>query len=259
MRSCWTRVSFSSPVSQAITFILIMVTAAFAIPVAARADHTATALAALRFGGMAQELAGRELFGRAAIVTGRPDDIARWRSFEARFSKERASIAACLADQRQCATGRARAWSQLVRRVKLLPQAAQLNALNAGINGLARHVSDAAIYGVSDYWAAPLEFLARDGDCEDFVLLKLISLEYLGYADDQLRVVVVMDMERNLPHAVLAVSLAAEAFILDTSADAVSPASSLAQFVPHYAFNFTSRWGFVAGERSHRPIQVATR
>ncbi|NWH07062.1 MAG: transglutaminase-like cysteine peptidase [Alphaproteobacteria bacterium] len=195
----------------------------------------------------------------SAIITGRPSDIARWRSFEARYAKERASIVACLSDARQCATSRARSWSRLVQHVKSLPPSEQLSVLNAGVNGLARHASDAALYGVSDYWAAPLEFLARDGDCEDFVLLKLVSLEFLGYDDKMLRVVVVMDTERNLPHAVLAVSLAAETFILDTSSDAIAPASSLGQFVPHYAFNFATRWGFVDGGRQHRPLQIAGR
>ena len=40
---------------------------------------------------------------------------------------------------------------------------------------------DKDIYGVSDYWATPFEFLARDkGDCEDYAIAKYFVLNHLG-------------------------------------------------------------------------------
>ena len=70
-------------------------------------------------------------------------------------------------------------------------------------------------YGRSDYWATPLEFFRRSGDCEDYVIAKYQSLRLLGWPPEALRLVVVQDVVRDLPHAVLAVYLDGAIYILD--------------------------------------------
>ena len=43
------------------------------------------------------------------------------------------------------------------------------------------YVSDKDNYDKQEYWATPMEILSRgSGDCEDFVILKCFSLQYLG-------------------------------------------------------------------------------
>lgn len=193
------------------------------------------------------ELAGAApmLFGFLAVETGRPEDIRQMRAFTARLAHERAAIAACLAEIEECPNPAAQRWSREVAAARTLPRAAAIRVLNTAINRLKPHVSDAAAWGVSDYWAAPLEFLARDGDCEDFTLLKYVSLAAIGVPEEAMRVVVAMDLSRDLPHAFLVVASGGRALVLDTSFDDVRADTRIAHYRPHYALNLRARWGFV--------------
>ena len=56
----------------------------------------------------------------------------------------------------------------------------KLDAVNRFYNGV-RYMSDKKVYGKSDYWATPWQFLGKDkGDCEDYVISKYFALIYLG-------------------------------------------------------------------------------
>ena len=70
-----------------------------------------------------------------------------------------------------------------------------------------RYIVDAKNWGKSDYWATPIEFLSRGGDCEDFAIAKYTALRALGVPEERLRVAIVHDKEKNIPHAVLVVVL----------------------------------------------------
>ena len=58
-------------------------------------------------------------------------------------------------------------------------RARRSRAVNRFVNGWA-YRADADNYGRSDYWATPLEFFRRSGDCEDYVIAKYRSLRLLG-------------------------------------------------------------------------------
>ena len=81
----------------------------------------------------------------------------------------------------------------------------QIRAVNLFLNDW-QYKSDIQNYGRRDYWATPLEFLRRSGDCEDYAIAKYVSLRQIGFAPEQLRLVV-RDVVRELAHAVLAVYL----------------------------------------------------
>ena len=56
----------------------------------------------------------------------------------------------------------------------------KLEKINDFFNDI-KYASDQTVYGTSDYWANPYEFLAKDkGDCEDYAIAKYLALEYLG-------------------------------------------------------------------------------
>ena len=57
----------------------------------------------------------------------------------------------------------------------------QLQAVNRFLNDW-RYQADQQNYGRRDYWATPLEFLRRSGDCEDYAIIKYVSLRQLGFA-----------------------------------------------------------------------------
>ncbi len=90
----------------------------------------------------------------------------------------------------------------------------QIQAVNTYMNRRS-YIEDLPNYGVPDYWATPREFLTKDGDCEDYAIAKFMSLRQLGFGADELRVVVLQDMNLNAAHAVLIVYHEGKALLLD--------------------------------------------
>ena len=108
------------------------------------------------------------------------------------------------------------------------------------------YVTDAANYGLRDYWATALEFLVRSGDCEDYAIAKYQSLRLLGWPPEALRLVVVQDVLRDLPHAVLAAYLGDAIYILDNLSDTVLEQAQVENYVPYYSVNEITRWAYLA-------------
>ncbi len=80
----------------------------------------------------------------------------------------------------------------------------KLDAVNKFYNGV-RYSSDLKIYGKSDYWATPYQFLAKDkGDCEDYVIAKYFALKYLGVEAAKLFFFYVKSTKFKESHMVLA-------------------------------------------------------
>jgi predicted transglutaminase-like cysteine proteinase len=73
-----------------------------------------------------------------------------------------------------------------------------------------------------------------------------VSLRQLGFGADQLRLVVLNDVSRDLAHAVLAVYLDEQVYILDNLSRSVLPQEQVRQYVPYYSINETTRWAHVA-------------
>src|SRR5690554_4511884 len=72
------------------------------------------------------------------------------------------------------------ALNRVLEKNKNSPTSLKLEKVNDFFNAV-KYGNDKDIYGVSDYWANPFEFLAKDkGDCEDYVIAKFLALEYLG-------------------------------------------------------------------------------
>ena len=71
-------------------------------------------------------------------------------------------------------------------------------------------------------------------------------MRQLGFTPEQLRLVVVRDVVRDLAHAVLAVYLDDQVYILDNLTKAVLPQEQIGQYVPYYSVNETTRWAHVA-------------
>lgn len=105
-----------------------------------------------------------------------------------------------------------------------------------------RYVLDQDNYGRSDYWAIPREFLTLGGDCEDFAIIKYFSLRQLGVPAESLRVVVVQDANLRIPHAVLAVYMRDDIFILDNQVREVVSHNKIAHYVPVFSLNERNWW-----------------
>ncbi|MDR0239906.1 MAG: transglutaminase-like cysteine peptidase [Deltaproteobacteria bacterium] len=117
----------------------------------------------------------------------------------------------------------------------------QLVAVNKFFNRFP-YRTDMEAYGVLDYWATPAEFMKKSGDCEDFSIIKYYALKQLGVDPDSMRIVVVTDVIRNLAHAVLAVYLEGNAYILDNLSNLVLPHTRLTHYRPQFSVSENYRW-----------------
>lgn len=115
----------------------------------------------------------------------------------------------------------------------------KLNSVNTLFNQV-RYKTDEQNYHLSDYWATPWEFLARDaGDCEDYVIAKYFALKYLGIDPKKMYFTYVKSTQFKESHMVLTYfeTPSSEPLILDNNNRLVLPASKRKDLIPIYNFN----------------------
>lgn len=131
----------------------------------------------------------------------------------------------------------------------------RLAAINQFFNRRIVFAEDSQNWNQVDYWASPLELLAKGaGDCEDYVIAKYFSLVVAGVPSSRLRLVYVrlqIGGPRGVvqPHMVLAyyASANAEPLILDNLVNDIKPASRRLDLVPVFSFNGEGLWQGVDG------------
>ena len=133
------------------------------------------------------------------------------------------------------------AWQSMIKSQRGVEPQAQLHAVNRFVNRWHAR-TDQETYDRLDYWASPLTFLKHSGDCEDYAIMKYVSLRQLGFDPEQLRLVVVKDTLRDAAHAVLAVHVDNEVFILDNLFQSVLPQHMVSQYLPYYSVNEVARF-----------------
>ena len=127
---------------------------------------------------------------------------------------------------------------QSLQSLSLREKAASVNRL---INKT-RYISDNRNWGKSDYWATPVEFFTRGGDCEDFAIAKYASLRALGVAESRMRIAIVQDTQKNVPHAVLVVYGDDGTYVLDNQSEAMKYSNSIQHYKPIFSINRTGWW-----------------
>ena len=105
-----------------------------------------------------------------------------------------------------------------------------------------RYITDKRNWGTSDYWATPAEFLKRGGDCEDFAIAKYTALRMLGVPEERMRVAIVHDNVKNIPHAVLVVYGDRGTYILDNQNKRLVDGDRLGRYRPIFSINRTAWW-----------------
>lgn len=135
--------------------------------------------------------------------------------------------------------------SRFLKYNKMLEQAEQLSVRNKLqlVNDFFNQIpykSDIKNWKQEDYWATPLELLARGkGDSEDYVIAKYFALHTLGVDGKQLYFTYVDSSTFNRPHMVLSYfeTPSSEPFILDNMNKEILSASQRADLSPVYNFN----------------------
>jgi predicted transglutaminase-like cysteine proteinase len=137
-------------------------------------------------------------------------------------------------------------WQRLLVESKELPVTDKLRRVNEFFNRRIQFLTDQEVWGQSDYWATPMETLAKGkGDCEDYTIAKYFTLLNLGIPNEQLRLIYVKariggaasDIQQA--HMVLAFYPApdAEPMVLDNLITDIRPASRRIDLQPVFSFN----------------------
>ncbi|QYK04888.1 transglutaminase-like cysteine peptidase [Shewanella zhangzhouensis] len=154
---------------------------------------------------------------------------------------------------------RANAWFQVVDSAQGLSEMEKLTKVNTFFN-LFTFVDDIKLWGDSNYWATPMEFIGvAGGDCEDFSIAKYFTLLQLGIPDEKLRITMVKATSVNQYHMVLAYyeTPGSVPLVLDNLDKAIKPATARRDLLPVYSFNGKQLWlnkekgrGVLAGSSS---------
>ena len=139
----------------------------------------------------------------------------KWANLQFRIRLEQQRLASCRTDATRCSPAESRFW-EIVELGLQRQGLARLGEINRAVNTSIKPGDDWARHGVSDFWSTPLETLASGaGDCEDYVALKYQALKEAGVSADDLRILIVAHLRRQVVHAVLAVRSDENWLILD--------------------------------------------
>lgn len=133
------------------------------------------------------------------------------------------------------------AWVELINEIRVKPVIEQLDAINKHLNK-ASYITDMVNWQQQDYWATIHQFLSKDGDCEDYAIAKYYSMVELGFSAEKMRIVIVQDTNLNIAHAVLAVYLEGEIWILDNQTSTLVPHREIIHYLPLYSINESAWW-----------------
>jgi predicted transglutaminase-like cysteine proteinase len=120
----------------------------------------------------------------------------------------------------------------------------KVEAVNTFYNKI-RYIEDKNNYGTSDYWATPAEFSSKGGDCEDYAIAKYTALKNLGFSENQMRIAIVQDTWKGIPHAILIVYTSDGAKFLDNQYKTVKNVEGFTRYRPIYSINRTGWWRHV--------------
>lgn len=132
-------------------------------------------------------------------------------------------------------------WKAMLQEVAEETRERQLNFVNRYMN-THRYIVDPINWGVTEYWAIPHEFLKKFGDCEDYAIAKYLSLLALGWSADDMRIVVLQDLNLRVMHAVLIVNFQGKNMLLDNQITLVIDSKKVHHYRPVYSLNEKGWW-----------------
>jgi len=142
-------------------------------------------------------------------------------------------------------------WRDMLKELAALDERQKIERVNGYFNQLARWRQDIDIWQQHDYWATPLELMAkREGDCEDFSIAKYMTLLLAGVDVHKMRITYVKARlggnygNVTQAHMVLAYypTPNADPLILDNMISEVRPASQREDLNPVFGFNSEGLW-----------------
>lgn len=166
----------------------------------------------------------------------------KWRTVLERFEADQKREAdECLGRaQESCSSS---VWTGFLDKIKNAPHYDQLVKVNQFANSR-DYITDPINWGVDDYWETPDQFLSKFGDCEDYAIIKYLSLRALGWPVESMKIVILHDSNLEVAHANLVVDLLGRRLVLDNLFSQVIEQSRIHHYKPIYAVNEKSWWRF---------------
>ncbi|MBY0382326.1 MAG: transglutaminase-like cysteine peptidase [Xanthobacteraceae bacterium] len=185
--------------------VIIHVTNAGAVPASTPTDSSSAAFAATEPFGLLTE----------NVIEGPLH--AKWQAAFASMAADIAIMSACEGQTVPCAASTAETQMfAIATAARERSGLALIGTVNRAVNLTIRPISDMAQYGVEDLWAAPLATMTSGaGDCEDYAIAKLALLRIAGVSASDLRLVILRNLVANEDHAVAAVHLKGDWYLLD--------------------------------------------
>lgn len=116
-------------------------------------------------------------------------------------------------------------WDQFVQKNRSGDKMEMIKKVNETFNSM-RYVTDQKNWGVPDLWNTPVQFTQNpdymvpgrvSGDCEDHAISKYYALQKLGFSQDELRILVVKDLNLGVGHCILGVIYSGQCYIFGQS------------------------------------------
>jgi predicted transglutaminase-like cysteine proteinase len=162
-------------------------------------------------------------FGLAAERVSEGEILSKWTGVKLEIRKDEQIFARCRNDASSCPLA-AQRFLAIVDEGRARSGRARIGVINRAINLAIIPTSDLVQWGVLDHWSAPLEtFTTRRGDCEDYAIAKYVALRAAGVAPQDIKLVVVRNIDISENHAVVAVRLDSAWVILDNRSQALAP------------------------------------
>ena len=151
--------------------------------------------------------------------------LSNWSATLTRNKQQHAALLQCDGSKSGC-RGRLRSFNKMLTKSAVLSSVEQISLVNLYINR-SRYDED-RVKRIFDHqgnkvgmqrssWSTLYDFLTKGGDCEDFATSKYFMLRELGFAAQDLRVVVTYERRLHGYHAVLAVRRPnGDVWLLDT-------------------------------------------
>jgi predicted transglutaminase-like cysteine proteinase len=135
-----------------------------------------------------------------------------------------------------------RKWGTLIKQLQGKSQEVQMSSVNNYFNNI-KYINDIKLFGKTDYWQTPYEFINKGGDCEDYAIAKYFMLKRLGFSTDNLKIVINKDINLGgIAHSVLVVNYNNQELMLDNQIKNIAFTNSIFHYIPIYAINEKYWW-----------------
>jgi predicted transglutaminase-like cysteine proteinase len=162
------------------------------------------------------------------------NEFPKWTQMLMRMQKEEAECDNCAPAN----------WLDLIEAEKKnTNKMAVLENVNRFINKV-KYAEDIDVWFVGDYWETPYQFFKYGGDCEDYAIAKFITLQKIGFSNDDMRLLVLENKGVNTIHAVLVVTINGKDYVLDNRVSDLVEANNVDYYTPIFAINETNWWRY---------------